>query len=398
MPDVSIYPSGSAFPQAAPQNNLASDPLRLIGALNALQEFQLRNKQFPALAQQPAATLQGSNIANVTAEMQQQDAARKTIAAAYGTGLSGFDKPSADDVHSLTAYIARSYPEIAVKYPTLINATADAILKHPQGIRTGAALLLNTTLSPEAASERVTAPPGPSGEPRTQPLGSANIAGAQPVGQAPGEADIQTQSAARASKLQATAGTTAQYHADLDNLRQESKVLENLGGPSFEVEKKLNQLSHRIGGFGVTMTADQLKAGESFDKIANQISLNQSSYFHGSDASLHTVVGANPSTSMSAYGREGVIDMLQGNQDAIDVSRKLWLDARRKGAPASSYDDFVDQLSKTLDPRTFQFNRLSRENQQKFLSQMDAGEIADFEQRYRDAMARGWVRAPKKAQ
>ena len=391
MPEVNIY-----GPQPlAPQGGALNDPLRLIGALNQIQEYQLRQKQFPALAQQPAANLQGTNIANVTAEMTQQDAARKTIAAAYGTGLSGFENPGADDVHSLTAYIARSYPEIATKYPQLINATADSILKHPKGIRTGAALMLNTTLSPEAASSRVAAPPGPAGEPRTQPLGSANIAGAQPAGQAPGEADIQAQAAARGSKMQATGGLTAQYHADLENLRQLSKNIP-LQGPTAEWEKKLNQVGARLG-IGITMTKDQLANAEEFDKIANQVSLNQSLLFHGSDAGLHTVVAANPNIGMSQYGREGVIDMLQGNQDAIDVTRKMWLDARRKGAPAHSYDDFVDKASEVLDPRVFQFNRLSRENQQKFLAQMDAEDVAAFEKKYRDSMTRGWVKAPKKA-
>jgi hypothetical protein len=109
------------------------------------------------------------------------------------------------------------------------------------------------------------------------------------------------------------------------------------------------------------------------------------------------VVGANPSTSMSAYGREGVIDMLHGNQDAIDRARNIWLDARAKGAPANSYDVFMNQLSQKLDPRVFQFNRLSRVNQQKFLSQMDPDDLSDFEQKYQTAIASKWVKPLKQA-
>lgn len=229
------------------------------------------------------------------------------------------------------------------------------------------------------------------------PLGGFLRQGGAQTTLPPGEPEVMAQSAARASKLQSTASTTAQYHADLDNLKQESKVLDNLGGPTTETEKKLNQLSQRVAGVGVTMDKEQLKALESFDKIANQISLNQSQFFHGSDAGLHTVVGANPSTSMSRYGRDGVIDMLQGNQDAIDVTRKAWLKARRDGAPAHSYDTFVDQFSQTLDPRVFQFNRLSRDNQQKFLSQMDPGDMADFEQKYKAAIDNKWVKPLKAA-
>ena len=145
------------------------------------------------------------------------------------------------------------------------------------------------------------------------------------------------------------------------------------------------------------MTPEQLKAGESFDKIANQISLNQSQLFHGSDAGLHTVVGANPSTSMSKFGREGVIDMLHGNQDAIDVTRKAWLQARANGAKPGDYDLFAERMGQEIDPRVFQFNRLNRDNQQKFLSQMDPADLKEFEDKFKNAVSKKWVKPLKPA-
>lgn len=93
---------------------------------------------------------------------------------------------------------------------------------------------------------------------------------------------------------------------DLENLRQESDVLGNLGGPAQQVEKQLNQLSTRLAGFGVTMSPDQLRASESFDKIANQIALNQAKSLGGTDSTRSMSVGATPSTSMSRYGRETI--------------------------------------------------------------------------------------------
>lgn len=393
MGDVAspAYPGYPAAPSQQ-QGALSGDPMRLIGALREIQDYQIRQQQAPALAQQPAATLRGTNISNVTAQ-QEQDAQGMSIAGgAYGA-LSNLENPTADDVHNRTAWLST-----ATHIPSdRLNAISDQILKDPKGIKHGAANFQATVMGPGAATSRVTAPPGPGGVPQTMPAGAATIAGTLPTGQAPGEAEAQIAAAERGSRLQATAATTSQYHADLDNLKQDSKILGNLGGPTADVEKKLNQLSTRVAGFGVTMTPDQLKAAESFDKIANQISLNQSTMFHGSDAGLHTVVGANPSTSMSAYGREGVIDMLHGNQDAIDRARNIWLDARAKGAPASSYDTFMNQLSQKLDPRVFQFNRLSRDNQQKFLGQMDPEDLGDFEKKYQDAIAAKWVKPLKKA-
>ena len=93
-------------------------------------------------------------------------------------------------------------------------------------------------------------------------------------------------------------------------------MLDNLGGPTIDVERKLNALTQRIAGFGITMTPDQMKAGGQFAKIANQMSLNQGANLGDTDASRNMAVHANPSQEMSRYGRDGVIDMLQGNQDA----------------------------------------------------------------------------------
>src|SRR5262249_426391 len=159
---------------------------------------------------------------------------------------------------------------------------------------------------------------------------------------------------ARAEKLQATAGTSPQYHTDLENLRTLSKDID-IAGPTAEAEKKLNQLASRLG-LSLTVKPDQPGKAEEFDKIPNQITLNQSPLFPGSDASLHTVVGANPSLSMSKIGREGVISMLQGNQDAIDTARKAWLRARAPGdVRAQDFDVFMERMGQELDPRVFQF-------------------------------------------
>lgn len=212
---------------------------------------------------------------------------------------------------------------------------------------------------------------------------------------APGEKTLMEGPAKRADALQSTAATSPQYHADLDNLKQDSKVLGNLAGPTIETEKKLNQFSQRLkSGFGITMAPDELRAAESFDKIANQIAQNQIKVM--SDSGLATSANANPSIQMSKLGRDGVIDMLQGNQDAIDTARKEWLKARKLGAPAASHDNFMQDLTNGgLDVRVFQFNRLNRDAQQKFLQEMDAADIPSFEQKYRGAIQRGWVKPLK---
>jgi hypothetical protein len=390
------YPSYPSYQPAQNSGNaLINDPAKVIGLVSTLQDYRLKQQQFNALAQQPQATLDRTNIDNQTAMMGQQAAASKAVAGLIGGYLAGIPNPTADDVRGAKALAARSLPNIATQYPDIITAVGDVPLQHPKGIKFGSGVLLNSQLSPEGASNLVEGPPNPTtGAARKMTVPESNLTGGRDVSLAPGEEDLAKGAAERAAKLQATASTSPQYHADLENLRQESKVLGNVGGPTTDTEKKINQLLSRFGVEG-TMTKEQLGAAESFAKIANQISLNQSTLFHGSDAGLHTVVSANPSLEQSRYGREGIIDMLHGNQDVVDVVRRAWLAARANGAALKDHDLFMDRIGQEIDPRVFQFNRLSRDNQQKFLLQMDPADLKEFEDKYKAATVRKWVKPLK---
>jgi hypothetical protein len=390
MPDnvSALYPQ----PVAPGGNALLSDPAKAIGLLSAAQDLRLKNQQFNALAQQPEAALAGQNIANTTAQLKQNEEASQIAAHYFGT-LPDNAKP--EDVYRMKMAIRAVHPNISAQ---TINTVADTVLRDPVSLTNGLKTVRMIGVAPETIAGRVQGPPASSGAPTSIPYSTAaRLPGQMETGLAPGEQGLAEGAAERASKLQMTASTSPQYHADLENLRQESKVMGSVGGPTTETEKKVNQIASRFG-FSVSMTPEQLKSVESFDKIANQISLNQSQFFHGSDAGLHTVVGANPSTSMSQFGREGVIDMLHGNQDAIDVSRKAWLKARANGAAPKDYDLFAERMGQEIDPRVFQFNRLSRENQQKFLSQMDRDDIPEFEQKYQAAVKNKWVKPLKAAE
>lgn len=417
MAEVSsaLYPN--AQPAAQPNALASGDPSKILGIIGQANDLQRFNatKAAGAAAQSaigpdgnydptvnalairnnPNAALVAPEAINGILERQGRQIEQRRGQAQDATNMFGaisnIEKPSAMDVHKTAALAAAQYPNLP---PSVISGISNHILNDPNGIKHGATTIQNMAIGAAGTSSRTVAPPAPGGAPQSQSLGSANYGGTQPTGLPPGEEPLLASPVERASRLQSTAGTTQQYHADLDNLRQMSKTLE-IGGPTIEIEKKLNQLGSRFG-LSVTMTPEQLKSAEEFDKIANQISLNQSQNFHGSDAGLHTVVGANPSSSMSTYGREGVIDMLQGNQDAIDATRRAWLRARANGAPASSYDQFAEQIGQTLDPRVFQFNRMSRDNQQKFLHNMPAEDVPAFEDKFKTAISNGWVKPPKK--
>lgn len=277
--------------------------------------------------------------------------------------------------------------------PAMIVGHVDALMQlHGRQRADAIADLKNTAIGPAGTSQRVTTVQGT--VPGSIPLGQANregfVAGGLPVG----EETPLGESAKRASDLQATGSTTAQYHADLENLRQLSRQV-NISGPTAELEKRVNQVLNRLGIPG-TVSARQLANAEEFDKIANRLSLSQKGSFGGSAFALGVTKDSNPNLSMSRYGREGVIDLLQGQQDATDALRNMWLNARRQGVPANQHDNWVNEAAKVVDPRLFQFNRLSPGDQAKFWGDMDPTERANFKAKYLQAMKNGWVKSPKK--
>lgn len=333
---------------------------------------------------------QGKQIENAKSMFGLQAGQNKVLMDGIGA-LADKSNISDEDLRNFAVTSARNS---GVPTSTILsvvgNAPKDQAARH-QWART----IQNMAIGSSGVAQRVSGPPTPGGAPQQSTLGSANYGGTQPTGLAPGESELNASPAGRAAALQATATSSPQYHADLENLRTDSKILDNLGGPTFEVEKKLNQLTSRLGNFGITMTPDQLKAGESFDKIVNGISLRQGQMFGNTDAGRSMTLGATPNTSMSKFGREAMIDMAQGNQDAVDAARRAWLKARANGASVKDHDLFMDQIGQEMDPRVFQFNRLSRDNQQKFLSQMDHADIGDFENKYKVAVSRNWVKPLK---
>jgi hypothetical protein len=347
-----------------------------------------------ALKSDPAATYglpeAASNMLNQQNAQLLLDSKRNQFVVDGVGALANDPSLSQDSVRDFGVKLARN-----LKIPgAFINNWLDDLPDGKAALRNKLIQFRNVAIG-SGASNTPTSAVTPSGAQGTVPRDVYNYqtagGGVMPTELPPGEAALLGSPSERAAALQATASSSPQYHADLENLRQDSAVMGNLGGPIQDVEKKLNQLSTRIAGFGITMTPDQLRASESFDKIANSIALNQGKMMGGTDATRTMSVGATPSSGMSRYGRDGVIDMLHGNQDAIDAARDSWLGARSNGAPASSFDLFMNRLGKSMDPRVFQFNRLSRDNQQKFLNQMPPQDVPGFEQKYQAAVQRGWV-------
>jgi hypothetical protein len=404
MVDGSVPAPSALYPQPAgqqPQGVLTGDPTKLIGMLGQLQdyqtkkqEFQIRQQQAPALAQQPAAALAGQNIANASSQQDMDAKALAIAGGAYGS-IANSDSPTSDNVHSITTWLST-----ATHIPSAhLNAIGDMILNDPEGIKKGAAKFQAWAMGPGNASARTDAPPGPGGVPQSMPLGAATVAGTLPTGLPPGSGDYLGASAKAATDLEGTALTSPDNRANLTNLQQDLRVLGTKSGPLLQTEKHVNTVLARFGA-NYTMSSDELAAADAADKIANQISTQQSKALGGNtDQGRAMVLGSTPNTSMSALGNQNMSAMLLGNQDAIDTQRREWMkDKKAQNLPQNSFLDWQQNtFFPKVNPRVFQFERLPGDAQQKFISQMTPQEAMGFDRDYQAAVQRGWIKGTANA-
>ena len=147
-------------------------------------------------------------------------------------------------------------------------------------------------------------------------------------------------------------------------------------GPGQEGINQFRKVAQRISpsvaaAFGVDPTS--VAANESFDKFANQLADAQGA---GSDARLAVNQGANPSSHLSPAGVDLIIRQLRGNADYLQAQGRL----------AANYPDqtnvrkFQTDLGDNLDPRVFQYARMTPEQKMAFYRSMP--NKAEFQKSY----------------
>jgi hypothetical protein len=416
---------------------MAGDPSKIVGIANAINQNVLQQQQIRAgqgieklydgavgpdgtvdnaLLLRRAPTLgvrapevvtqlqgqEGQRIANTTAKFEQAVKQNQFVLDGLGTLA---DKPNVtrDDVNTFVVTAARN-----TGIPSaMLNAWVRTLPPGGAALKQALVAQRNMAIGAGPTATRVQGAPDTGGAPTSITAGQANYEGAGVGSDAPivpnvvkaetirpgiatalppGEGSLMEDSAKRFSALRATAGASPQNHADMANLLHDSRILGNIQGPTVEIEKRLNTLSQRLGVGTFSMDKGQVAAAESFDKIVSQLASNQQKQM--SDAGLHIAQSMNPTLAMSTVGREGVINMLRGNQDALD---RIRTEAHKAKVPAGQYDRWMQDFGQGLDVRVFQFNRMNRDQQQKFLSSMPPDEIPAFEQKYKTAIDKNWV-------
>jgi hypothetical protein len=113
--------------------------------------------------------------------------------------------------------------------------------------------------------------------------------------------------------------------------------------------------------FGLNPTS--IAANEGFDKLAAQIADAQGA---GSDARLAVNQHANPGSQLSPQGADTIIRQLQGNADYLQARSQLAAQYPDKADRAG----FESKIGANLDPRAFQFMRMTPPQQSTYLKSL----------------------------
>lgn len=186
--------------------------------------------------------------------------------------------------------------------------------------------------------------------------------GFNPTGMAPGKQRAQEAAAVAAAdagnKLAGQADAARTQMAQLDNLSDDLAKMQATGPGSGRLALA-NAIAQKYGGFGLTMTPEELASTESFTKVAKQIAMAQAgSLGAGTDEKLMTAMGANPNLDLSKLGNTQIVAMLKGNSAAIMAKNQAWQAYQAKNGP-DSYNQFQTEFNKTFDPRAYQWNYLA---------------------------------------
>lgn len=388
MPDLSsLYP---APPQQQP-GLLSGNPQQLVGTLGELQRIGIVGQQAPALAQQPAATLQNTNIANQTAQIEQQEAARKIVWGAVGNSLNGMDNPSPDDVHNTVVNLSRVYPQIATQYPGIFNSASDMLLA-PGGVKKNAAVMMNSVMAPAEVSAPTDVGVNPNtGQTISGTRGAFNVKSAQgPVVTAnpPGTTES-------AGAMQADLQRAGTYSQDLYPWQQALAKLKALGpGATAPGSAGRQELESFVYGL-----APSLVPQSELDKITNYADLNKyltqgmqqraQNLGPHTNEGLSTAVSGSPNVNINDMS----VDQLIKGQIALRKAEQSQILESAKAGPVG-YTGAKAKFASSQDVSAYGIDMMTPEQIQNLQKNLKGADRAKFNASLRSAVSNGLITPP----
>lgn len=441
----------SLYPQAPnTQQNLLANPAQAINALQGLtllqrQQMELQGQRAFGRIYSEHVTPDGVDTAGILQEAARDPAASLVLPEYTGSVLQqkaqminnaqqwtalnasqssptmGFlssldpEKATANDVRNAAATWARLMPSIpGGTGGPIISGVMNSILNNPRGIGQGIIEMRNIARGPEAISAPVQAvgyTPGGANIPGTSqqylerygmggaaPPAPGAALGAQPsltppppgfAERAAGGAQIDTQ---LAGQLSAAAESSPARIGILGNL--EDALNKFTTGPGADWTKVAKSFVNRNVPLppGWQFSPQSIQAQEEFNKQAVQLAQQQFGAIGGTgtDAKFASAFQTSPNDTLSQLGNEGIINLLRGNEDALQAKNRAWLGASATN-PNLSYRAFSQEFNNHFDPRVFQFKYLPPAGRAEYFQKMSAPDQQKFLYDLTFARKQGWV-------
>lgn len=166
-------------------------------------------------------------------------------------------------------------------------------------------------------------------------------------------------------------------------------------GPGSDWTKVGKAMANRISPFGDIFDPKSIASQEEFSKQAIQLAQSQFQALGGTgtDEKLHSALSTNPNEVVSKMGNKGIVAMLKGNEDAINIKRNEWQNWKKShnDTNGATYGDFSADFNKKFDPRVFQAQYLSPDQRKQIRQGMTEAELNKFKQDYNLAHKNGWI-------
>lgn len=219
------------------------------------------------------------------------------------------------------------------------------------------------------------------------------MAAAPPLGAPEAAAVDASFGAKQGTELQSMADNVPARKALLGNL--EGALGQFTSGPGQNWKMVAKAFANANSPFGAVFDAKSIASQEEFNKQAVQLAQQQFQALGGTgtDSKLDSAMHTSPNDALSKLGNKGIIAMLKGNEDAIGAKNQAWQSFKQQNGP-QSYGTFSAQFNKSYDPRVFQSQYLTPDDNKKMLSGMTKNEQKSFLNSYRTALGNGWVKLP----
>lgn len=226
-----------------------------------------------------------------------------------------------------------------------------------------------------------------------RPGASGGMAAAPPLGASEAAGVDATASAQQGVQLQQEADQVPAQKSLLGNLEGALSKFEP--GPGQDWKNEVKKFANINNPFGNIFDPSKIASQEEFNKQATQLAQAQFKTLGGTgtDSKLDSAMHTSPNEALSKMGNKGIIAMLKGNVDAIAAKNQAWQTFKQSHGP-QSYGQFSTEFNKTYDPRVFQTQYLTPDDNKKMLSGMTKAEQKAFYNSYRTALENQWVKLP----